>query len=50
MTKAGIQEVEYQLMVIPDSAHLLPFVGLGSPDMGQLRSCLVGEKNLGDIH
>lgn len=24
---AGIQEVEYQLMVIPDSAHLLPFVG-----------------------
>lgn len=24
---AGIQEVEYQLLVIPDSAHLLPFVG-----------------------
>eukprot|EP00913_Durusdinium_trenchii_P023496 g22074.t1 len=24
---AGIQEVEYQLMVIPDSAYLLPFVG-----------------------
>jgi len=24
---AGIQEVEYQLLVIPDSAHLMPFVG-----------------------
>eukprot|EP00435_Cladocopium_sp_Y103_P051522 s1469_g16.t1 len=24
---AGIQEVEYQLMVVPDSAHLLPFLG-----------------------
>ena len=28
VAEAGIQEVEYQLMVIPDSAHLLPFVGL----------------------
>jgi len=27
LVHAGIQEVEYQLMVIPDSAHLLPFVG-----------------------
>ena len=25
--EAGIQEVEYQLMVVPDSAHLLPFLG-----------------------
>ena len=30
--EAGIQEVEYQLMVVPDSAHLLPFLGAGRKD------------------